>query len=246
MKFLKYLVGIILLLVILFVLYLRLAVHESFPEVIEGDADAKAQQMLRAVNKPAWDTLNYVSWSFRGAHDFVWDKKNNKAIVKWDDTEVHLDPDEVTGKAFIAGQEVDAEKNTEAVQTAWSHWCNDMFWLSAPYKLYDPGVELKMARDEDGKEGLLVQYASGGVTPGDAYLWYTDDQGLPTGYKMWVKIIPIGGIYTSWEDWKEVEGGSKLATMHQGNISALKIDIGNLKAGDSWQDLGYDSNPIKL
>jgi len=166
MKFLKYFIGIIILLVVLLVLYLRLFVHESFPEVVDGkDASAKAAQMLSAVDKDAWDTLNYVSWSFAGEHHYVWDKTSNDAIVKWGDTEVHLDPDEVTGKVYKNGQVVE-EGSSEAVQEAWGYWCNDMFWLSAPYKLNDPGVNLKVAKDEDGKEGLLVQYESGGVTPG--------------------------------------------------------------------------------
>lgn len=246
-KFLKYTIGLILLLILLLVLYLRLAVHEPYPEIIEGkSAEAKATQMLKAVNKEAWDTLNYISWSFRGEHHYIWDRINNDAIVKWGDTEVHLDPDEVTGSVIKNGQTLDKAEGTKDLQTAWSYWCNDMFWLSAPFKLRDPGVELKIAKDADGKEGLLVQYASGGVTPGDSYLWYTDETGMPTGYKMWVKIIPVGGVYTSWEDWQELEGGSKIATNHQGNISALSIPITNVKAGDSWGALGYDSSPIKL
>ena len=69
---------------------------------------------------------------------------------------------------------------------------------------------------------------------------------MPTGYKMWVSIIPVGGIYTSWEDWMTLPGGAKIAQQHQGNISALKIPITNVKAGFSWSDLGYSSNPIKL
>lgn len=246
-KFLKYILGFLLLLILLIVLYVRFAVHESYPEIVEGQsAEAKAAKMLQAVNKNAWDTLKYVSWSFSGGHDYVWDRVNNDAIVSWGDTEVHLDPDEVTGKVIKAGQEIDPTESNDDIQKAWSFWCNDMFWLTAPYKIKDPGVELKVAKDSEGKEGLLVQYASGGVTPGDSYLWFMDESGLPTGYKMWVKIIPVGGVYTSWEDWEVVKGGAKLATNHQGNISALKIPITNLKAGDSWQDIGYDASPIKL
>jgi len=123
-----------------------------------------------------------------------------------------------------------------------------MFWLSAPYKLHDPGVNLSLAKDADGKEGLLVQYDSGGVTPGDSYLWYLDETGLPTGYKMWVNIIPVGGVYASWSDWKSVEGGTRLSTEHELSMGFINLPIAiqNLKAGDSWSDLGYDSNPIKL
>ncbi len=247
MKYLKYGIGILLLLILLGILAIRLFVHESAPTVMENqDAQVKAQQMLKAVNKAAWDTLPYISWSFPGGHDFIWDKTKNDALVKWADKVVHLDPDEVTGKAYQGDVLLEGDESNKVVQEAWSMWCNDMFWLSAPYKILDKGVSLKMATDKDGKEGLLATYDSGGVTPGDSYLWYLDDNGLPTGYKMWVGIIPVGGVYTSWTGWTEVEGGAKIATTHQGNVSALKIDITNLKAGDTWSDLGYDQSPIKL
>lgn len=246
-KVLKYGLGGLFVLILLGLLALRLFVHESAPEKIESaDAEAKAQMMLSAINKAAWDTLPYISWTFAGRNDYIWDRVRNDAIVKSGDVIVHLDPDEVTGRAFLNEVELEGEEANKAVQAAWSNWCNDMFWLSAPYKIKDKGVELSIAKDADGKEGLLASYTSGGVTPGDSYLWFLDETGLPTGYKMWVGIIPLGGVYTSWEDWKTLEGGAKIATMHQGSVDALKIPITNLKAGDSWSDLGLEKSPINL
>jgi len=246
MKFLKYLLLTIVAIAILGFAYLKLVVSEDRPTILEGkDAQAMAQKMLTAINKPAWDTLPYIQWSFRGTNHYVWDRINNKAIVTIGDVEVQLDPDQVTGTATKDGVILEGEAKNKAVQSAWSNWCNDMFWLSAPYKINDPGTSLAIATDKDGKEGLLVTYESGGVTPGDSYLWFLDESGLPTGYKMWVSIIPVGGVYTSWEDWKTIAGGAKIAQQHQGNISALKIPITDIKAGFNWSDLGYSSSPIK-
>ena len=247
MKYIKWLLGILLLLILLVILYVRVAVHEERPSVVSSEnPEALANHMLEAINKAAWDTLPYVAWSFRGEHDYVWDKVNNNALVSWGDYEVHLDPDEVTGKAFEKGQLVEGEEGNKLISKAWSYWCNDMFWLAAPFKIKDKGTSLSIAKDDEGKTGLLVEYKSGGVTPGDAYLWYLNENGMPTGYKMWVKIIPIGGVYTTWEEWETLKGGAKVASMHQGNISALKIPITNLKSGDSWGDLGYTKSPINL
>ena len=247
MKYLKWILGIIFLILLLLVIGVRIAYHEKKPTIIENaDAEAMASNMLSAINVSAWDTLPYISWSFRGSHHFVWDKQNNRALVQWDDYTVHLNPDQVQGRAYKGDQLLEAKESDKAVKKAWGYWCNDMFWLAAPFKIRDNGVQLNVAKDKDGKEGLLVSYSSGGVTPGDSYLWFLDGNGLPTGYKMWVKIIPIGGVYTSWEDWKTLEGGARVAGMHQGNISALSIPITNIKAGDSWSDLGYDRSPINL
>ena len=247
MKILKYLfIGIIVFLLGLF-LVLRIGYHEQRPTVQEGqNANALANQLYEAINKEAWDTLRYVSWTFRGENHYVWDKENNVALVQWDNIKVHLDPNQVSGRAFKDEVEQSDKDASKLVDKAWSNWCNDMFWLAAPFKINDPGTSLSVATDNEGQQGLLVTYESGGVTPGDSYLWFLDDTGLPTGYKMWVKIIPVGGVYTSWESWKEVEGGAKIAQVHQGNIKALRIEITNLQAGDSWSDLGYQSSPILL
>ncbi len=247
MKILKRILLGLLILVLLLVVVVRLTVHESRPEIKEGaNADAVAQKILSAVDKPAWDTLNYVQWTFPRGHSYIWDRPNNNAVVKWDDYEVHLNMDEVDGRAWQNGEELSEGAKSKAIQKAWSFWCNDSFWFSAPFKLFDPGTERNIAVDKDGKEGLLISYASGGVTPGDQYLWYYDDQGMPTGYKMWVKIIPIGGVYASWTDWTTLAGYAKVATKHMLDLVNMEIEMTNIKSGQRWSDLGYDQNPIKL
>ena len=225
-------------------LYVRFAVHESRPAIIEGkDATPMAQKMLSAVNKAAWDTLPYIQWTFRGTNNYLWDRKNNDALIKWDDIEVHLDPDEVSGKTYKGGVMLEGEAHDKALAAGWKNWCNDMYWLAAPFKIQDPGTVLAVAQDDEGKEGLLVTYASGGVTPGDSYLWFLDDNGLPTSYKMWVKIIPIGGVEFTWDKWTSLPGGSKVAGYHKG---LLEIPVENIKGGNSWADMGHDKSPIQL
>ena len=247
MKYIKYGLGILVFLILLLVIIIYLTLHEPRPQIVEnGDGEALATKMLTAVDKAAWDTLPYVQWSFRGEHHYVWDRIKNDALIEWDDFKVHLDPDEIDGIAYQGDSRLEGDAAQKAIQNAWSYWCNDMYWFAAPFKIRDPGVSLSVAADEDGKEGLLVSYSSGGVTPGDSYLWFLDENGLPTGYKMWVKIIPVGGVYTSWEAWKELPGGAKVATLHQGNADFLKLEITNVKGGFSWSDLGFDSSPIQL
>lgn len=247
MKYLKYILITLVALFLIGVFVVKVVINESRPEIIEGaNATELAEKMLQAVDKQAWDTLPYIQWTFAGAHHFVWDRVNNDARVKWDEYTVHLDPDEITGVAFKGKDQLSGDDAKKAVSTAWSHWCNDMFWLAAPFKIKDKGVTLNVAKDSDGKEGLLVTYASGGVTPGDSYLWFLDQNGTPTGYKMWVKIIPFGGMYFSWDDWTSMPGGSKISASHSSKIESFKIDITNLKGGNTWKELGFDQNPIQL
>jgi len=245
MKLLKrILIAIVALIVVIF-LFVRFTMHESRPTVINENGDQLANKMLSAVNQTAWDTVKYMKWTFPGNHQYVWDRTANDAIVKWDDIEVHLNMDEISGKAFKNGEELVEGALDKAIQTAWSYWCNDSFWLSAPFKIFDKGTTRKIAKDKDDKEGLLITYESGGVTPGDQYLWFIDDSGLPTGYKMWVKIIPVGGVYASWEDWTTIDG-AKLASEHVLSIASMKVTLSDIAGGQSWSDVGFDSDPIKI
>ena len=211
-------------------------VDEPFPEGKAGpDAEALAEDMLNAINYEAWEKIPIVAWSFRDAHFYVWDKKNQVSQVKWEDYEAVIDLNNITGRVTKSGEPLEGAELNEAVATAWAYFCNDSFWLNAPAKVKDPGTIRKIVAAEDGSQQLLVQYESGGVTPGDAYLWKLDENYLPTSYKMWVSIIPIGGTEATWEDWVEKKG-AMISTQHE--IGPLEVPIGNLEFGESPEDFG--------
>lgn len=241
-KFLKW-SAIALIALILFAVAYGFIMHEPKPEGIPSpEADALAEKMLQAVNKTAWDSTALVSWTFRGGHHYLWDKERNFVRVDWDDKQVLLHTKTVTGKAFENGQEVTGDAANELIQTAWKLFCNDSFWMSAPFKVFDPGTSRSLATDDEGRQGLMITYQSGGVTPGDAYLWFLDENGMPQSYKMWVSIIPIGGLAFTWEDWATLPTGAKLAQMHKGAL--LDIPIDGLKSGENFADFGLESDPF--
>ena len=201
---------------------------EPLPEGKEGpQAEALADKMLLAVNKAAYDSLQELQWSFPRGHNFVWDKAANKVNVQWDKYEVSLDPETRTGTASADGASLSGQDATEAVAKAWALFANDSFWLVAPFKVRDPGAERRLVETESGP-ALLVTYNTGGVTPGDSYLWILDENGRPTAWKMWVSILPVKGLEFSWDGWTSY-GGAWFAPTHQGpgpvsvNLTGLQI-----------------------
>jgi len=215
-------------------------VDKPLPEGKSGPAaDALAKKMLMAINDEAWQETAVVQWSFPGGHQHVWDKQRHLARVSWDDYEVLVRLNEVTGLAFKEGIRVDApQEEQELVQKAWEYWVNDSFWLNAPNKVSDPGVRRQLVVTDQGKEALLVTYTTGGSTPGDSYLWLVDENGLPYAWQLWVSIIPLGGVEFSWEGWQTLAGGAKIATVHQG---PLTLNITDVRAGERVEDiLGSD------
>ncbi len=217
--------GIVIGVLVVGVFALVFLLSKPLPEGKEGPAaDALAQKMLEAIDHQAWKSTGAVQWTFAERHRFIWDRKRHFVQVTWGDHRVLVDINKQEGIAYTNESPVSDEENRALVQKAWAYWANDSFWLNAPAKAFDGGTSRKLIPMENGRPALLVIYSSGGLTPGDAYLWELDEQGLPLTYSMWVSIIPIKGLSASWGAWKETETGARIATEHHLGPLALKID----------------------
>lgn len=216
------------------------SLHDPRPEGQPGaEADLLARSMETAVNKEAWDRTGAVRWSFFERHHYVWDRERGLVELRWGDSRALFRTADQTGRAWSAGAEQTGEDAEQALRAAYAYWINDAFWLNPVVKFFDPGVERSLVKLEDGRNALLVRYSSGGVTPGDAYLWIPNDDGLPEAWRMWVQIIPIGGIETSWEGWTELSTGAKVSTQHEG-WGRMMTFISNVEGAANLEALGVD------
>lgn len=229
-KILKILAGLgVFVLVILTVLYFTY--NKPLPTGTSGpEAEALAAKMLNAINHEAYKETRFLEWSFANeSHHYKWDKKENTVEVKWKDFVVNLNLSSYSqSKATKAGVQLQEAAKEKAIAKAVSFFNNDSFWLVAPFKVFDPGTERGIVLLEDGSQALLVTYTSGGSTPGDSYLWKLGANGFPESFRMWVSIIPVGGLEASWEDWKIMESGVFLSTSHQ--LGPFSFQMEDLKA----------------
>jgi len=212
-----------------FVLYL--VYNKPLPESQKGPAaDVLAEKMLTAINHDDYKQTRFLEWTFAGgAHKYKWDKENGKVEVKWDDYTVNLNLNDTgRGLVFENGKQLSAKEVRDITNTALDYFNNDSFWLVAPFKAFDTGTERSIVKLEDGSDGLLVTYTSGGTTPGDSYLWKLNSNGFPENFQMWTQIIPIGGIEVTWDDWKVMENGLFLPATHE--IGPMTLDMGDVKA----------------
>lgn len=203
--------------------------NTPLPEGIQGPkADALATRMLEELNYKAYDSTQFIEWSFKSRHHYQWQKNENKCTVLWKNYKVNLDfatPE--NNKAYMHNFKLIGDEKTEAIDQATTYFNNDSFWLVAPYKVFDPGTERRLVKLDNGEDGLLITYTSGGSTPGDSYLWQFDKNGKPISFKMWASILPIEGLEASWSDWKVTETKAILPTLHR--LLVLGIDIKNLQ-----------------
>lgn len=204
--------------------------NEPLPSGKTGpEADALAQKMLTAINNEAYINTHHLEWSFAGgAHQYQWDKETNEVRVEWDDYLALLylkTPKKST--VFQNDVEVIGNSKPKLIEKAISYFNNDSFWLVAPFKVFDKGTERTLVKLEDDSSGLFITYTSGGTTPGDSYLWKLGPTGFPESYQMWVKIIPIGGLEATWDDWQVMESGAFLPTSHK--VGPMRLEMGEVR-----------------
>lgn len=220
-RILYFLIFVILLGGVLFLIYNEpLPVGEKGPE-----AEALAQRMLRSVNAVNYNKTRFLEWDFNGLHTYKWDRQKKMAEVSWDDHRVVLNLEDYSkSQVYTNGIRIHTEDKDERIEEAVNYFNNDSFWLVAPFKIYDKGVERRLVKTEEHGDALLVTYTSGGSTPGDSYLWLFDEKGFPVAFKMWVSIIPLGGLEAGWKQWKVTETATYLPTGHKILLFNLKLD----------------------
>jgi hypothetical protein len=232
-KILKIL-GILVVVVLVAFITIYAVYNEKLPEGRPGsDADALAQKMLSTLNYDKFKQTRFLEWSFQGGeHQYKWDKEKRNVAVSWDEFLVNLDliaPE--SSLVFKNGERLMDLESEALIEKAVDYFNNDSFWLVAPYKVFDSGVTRSIVPLPDGTDGLLVTYTTGGSTPGDSYLWILQPNGFPKSFKMWVNIIPIGGIEASWDDWAVMESGVFLPKSHE--MGPVKLLMGDIQGYNS-------------
>ena len=209
--------------------FLYFKYDEDLPYGKQGvEAETLAVKMLDALNYEAFKKTNYIEWTFRNKHHYKWEKDKNVCAVYWKEYKVILHLNDIeNSKVYVHNFGVQGDTAKELIEQATQYFNNDSFWLVAPYKVFDKGVERRLVTLENGDEGLLVTYTSGGSTPGDSYLWILDENGKPKSFKMWTSILPLQGVEASWSDWVITESGAQLPTFHR--LLFFGLEMGEVK-----------------
>jgi len=172
----------------------------------QKSGDKVAHDMVNALGgMDAYRRLKHVEFDFvveimgrevtRRTH--AWDPSRNLSYVRFENKgevlEVyqHLHQPQLkdaskgrAGVVFADGKQLPQTDIGNVVDEAYAMWINDTYWLVAPYKVFDAGVQRAYV---DGK--LRLSFDSVGLTPGDVYLFAVDDDGRP---KMWSFFLESG------------------------------------------------------
>lgn len=216
----------------------RFALAKPLPEGTPGpEAEALADRMATAIDADGWAATGAVRWTIFG-HQYLWDRERN--LVRYEDGRgvVLTEGWRPMGRAFRDGEEVGGRWKDKRVAHAYASFVNDAFWAFAPTKVRDEGT----SRSRVGPDELLVQYGSGGVTPGDAYLWELGPDGLPVAFRIWARVLPIPGVRVEWTDWTTLATGVKVATRR--SAGAVGFTVTDLAAAAHLTDLVPGEDPF--
>lgn len=158
----------------------------------ETRADSVAYRLLQAHGADAWASAPYLRFDFgietpEGAQTIashLWDQTTGDYRIEWstgpDSSYVALvnvregQGEELPGTVYLNGSELTGSAGQSARQRAYGRFVNDTYWLLAPLKTFDPGVNRTYLADSSDAEHdvLHLTFDDAGPTPGDQYWLY--------------------------------------------------------------------------
>ncbi len=205
-------------------------------------ADAQAlriaDQVMQALGgHAAWDSTRYLSWNFFGRRQHYWDKWSGDVRIEMDGKLVLMNIQTKKGRAWEDGIEVtQPDSLAKRLEKGFAWWTNDSYWVYMPFKLRDPGVQLRYMGEramQDGRPAdvLELTFTGVGLTPENKYEVCVDKETHLVGEWRYYRNASDAepGFTLPWKGWQRV-GSLMLCSDHGRN------DV-------DWQLAVYDELP---
>ena len=163
---------------------------------LDSKADSVAARLMTAHGADAFSSAPYLRFTFAvetpkgtrviGRH--LWDRTTGDYRVEWtggaDSSYVALvnvrsvEKGVPEGEVYLNGEKLEGDAAQTARKQAYGRFVNDTYWLLAPLKVFDGGVNRAYAADSSTAEHDVLHLTFGdvGLTPGDQYWLYVDKE----------------------------------------------------------------------
>ena len=196
---------------------------DALPLPEDTDSDALAHKVATAAGDPYAE--HFLAFTFvvisdgqekvRRSHR--WCPQAGKVEVRTGDT--------ATLVSSVDGRALDPSASQQAASEAWGAFINDSYWLLAPSKVLDPGVQRSVAGDT-----LSLSFQGVGLTPGDRYTLTVQPQtGLVSRWDFTLEGGREGHL--SWEDYQQ-HGGLMLSTRRISDRGSFEVRFEDLSVAD--------------
>lgn len=162
----------------------------------ETRADSVAYRLLQAHGADAWATAPYLRFNFGietpdGAQTIarhLWNRNTGEYRMEWsagpDSSYVALvnvreqQNGRLAGTAYLNGDELTGTADENVREEAYGRFVNDTYWVLAPLKTFDPGVNRTYLPDSSTAEHDVIHltFNDVGRTPGDQYWLYVSTE----------------------------------------------------------------------
>lgn len=199
-------------------------------ETRDPKAVAEAKREMEASGAKHWEKARYIRFDFSvdagtrhsGPIAHYWDRytgryrldvPGEKGFRAYFNVQKPADFSQAVilkGNARVTGPDAEA-----LLKRAYGRFINDTYWMLAPLKVLDPGVNLADEGEVefDGKKAHVIRLSFGavGLTPGDVYKHFLDPAtGQMLGWEYKLQGETEGPTRWKWEDVKEF-GGLRLS-----------------------------------
>lgn len=157
--------------------------------VAEADMDARSRELIAEVEtamggREAFDRKRYLVWNFFGKRKTYWDRQENRIRIEQPEANsvILYDTKTRVTTAYLGDTLVTGNRALTKTKEAENIFINDSYWLLLPWKLRDPGANLRYLGTREGMMGrqmevLELTYDVGtGLTPKNKYHVYIDPQ----------------------------------------------------------------------
>jgi hypothetical protein len=194
----------------------------------DAKADAIGKELIAALGgEKAWEKARQFQFDFlveregqtvaRFSH--AWDRYTGDYRVSGMDKSgapfiVIFNVNTKGGKALVNGKPVEGEEQEKLLKTAYGRFINDSYWLLAPWKIFDPGVNLSSDGEKPCPDGgvcdiLKLSFENVGLTPKDIYwLWITRDGRQMVQWQYVLNGTQEEPTTALWKKWQKFAGVS--------------------------------------
>lgn len=235
-----------------------------------GKADPKAAAIAKELTdamggQSAWDNLPCFRFDFVAVRDgkelarfqHWWDKKGGRERVEGpDDKGQHVvaifNLGDKRGISFTNGvPDADSATVRGRIENGYERWVNDTYWVMMPFKLRDPGANLKYERQATGPKGevwdvLQLSFDPGvGLTPQDHYWLYVNQKThLVDRWEMLLTGNKPPPSMATWESWTQV-GPVQLSLLRRFEGKPVMLRFENVAAPDHFDESVFTFSKVR-
>lgn len=231
----------------------RAAADERDPK-----ADAVGKAMIAAMGgEGAWEKARQFRFDFVveregkkvASFSHAWDRYTGDYRVSGTDQSgapwvVYFNVNTREGRAFQNGRPVEGEERAKLLLSAYQRFINDTYWLLAPWKVFDPGVQLAYGGERACPEGgacdvLRLSFENVGLTPKDVYwMWVARDGSRMVQWQYVLNGAAEEPTTARWQDWRAL-GGIRLSLEKPIAAKPVLIKFENVSVGPTRDDALY-------